>query len=73
MKQTIKDIEKISQKSVKLFKAGVYYLTIPLVVTVGFYTMDLGRFLQQQPTLWAARSDNYPLYHCINELLFMIT
>jgi len=51
MKQTIKDIEKISQKSVKLFKAGVYYLTIPLVVTVGFYTMDLGRFLQQQPTL----------------------
>jgi hypothetical protein len=47
MKQTIKDLEKITQKGTALFKASLYYLTIPVVVTLGFYTMDFNRLLQQ--------------------------
>lgn len=46
MKKTIRDIEKIGGKGVSYFKAGLYYLFVPLVVGLGIKTIDFSRLLQ---------------------------
>lgn len=40
MKQTIKDVQRLSKSSVKLIKMGIYYLAIPLFVAVGLQTVS---------------------------------
>jgi hypothetical protein len=48
MKKTVRDIEKLSDKSVKYIKMGLYYLAIPAVLALGAKTVDLLRFGQPQ-------------------------
>ena len=48
MKKTVRDIEKLSEKSVKYIKLGLYYLAIPTVLALGVKTVDLLRFTQPQ-------------------------
>jgi len=49
MKKTIKDLEKIKDSSMKWFKAGLYYLTVPVVLFVGFRTVRWENFTQAAP------------------------
>ena len=48
MKKTIKDIEKLSGKGISLLKAGLYYLSVPIVVGIGLKTIDFARFFQPE-------------------------
>lgn len=48
MKKTIRDIEKMSGKGASYFKAGLYYLFVPVVVGLGLKTIDLSRFFQAE-------------------------
>lgn len=41
MKKTLKDIEKISNTGVKWLKEGLYYIYLPVVVVLGFKTLNL--------------------------------
>lgn len=41
MKKTLKDIEKISDSGMKWLKSGLYYIYLPIVILVGFKTVNL--------------------------------
>jgi hypothetical protein len=48
MKKTIKDIEKISEVAISYAKSGLYYLFIPVILVIGFSTMNRGKSLEPQ-------------------------
>lgn len=43
MKKTVKDINKLTTQGVKYLKAGVYYLTVPIVLGLGLKSIDFSR------------------------------
>lgn len=47
MKKTVRDLEKAGGQGIKYFKAGVYYLFVPIVIGMGLKTVDLSRYFQQ--------------------------
>lgn len=49
MKKTIKDIEKLSEGSVKWAKTGLYYAFLPIVLLVGFKTVNWESFTGASP------------------------
>jgi len=52
MKKTIKDIEKISEVAISYAKSGLYYLFIPVILVIGFSTMNRGKSLEPQ-SIWS--------------------
>ena len=49
MKKTIKDIEKLSDGSIKWFKKGLYYAFFPIVLIVGLKTVDWEKLYPSAP------------------------
>jgi hypothetical protein len=48
MKSTIKDLNKLKDKTYGLIKTGVYYLYIPIVLAIGARTINWSAISQQQ-------------------------
>jgi hypothetical protein len=51
MDKTIKDLQKLSNSSVKVAKKVIYYGFIPLVIILGIRTVKLENFMNQQPQM----------------------
>lgn len=43
MKKTVKDINKLTTQGISYLKAGVYYLTVPIVLGLGLQSIDFAR------------------------------
>jgi hypothetical protein len=43
MKKTVKDLSKMSSQGISYLKAGIYYLTVPVVIGLGLKTIDFSR------------------------------
>jgi hypothetical protein len=49
MKKTIKDLEKLSESSVKWAKTGLYYFFLPVVIVVGLKTVNWENIIGAAP------------------------
>ena len=49
MKQTVRDIQNIGEQVFRHTKAGLYYLSIPLVLLVGMRTVNLANYTASAP------------------------
>ena len=47
MKKTVKDPSKLSSQGISYLKAGIYYLTVPVVLGLGLKTVDISRIFAQ--------------------------
>jgi thiamine monophosphate synthase len=51
MKKTIKDLEKAGLGAVGWFKAGVYYLFVPIVVIAGLRSVNWRALFASEPQM----------------------
>jgi len=51
MKKTVKDINKLTTQGISYLKAGVYYLTVPIVLGLGLQSLDFARMFA--PSNWS--------------------
>lgn len=50
---TVKDIKKLSNKSVNVVKGAMYYAFIPAILYFGVKTVDFNQFTQ--PNVWSSQ------------------
>ena len=58
MDKTIKDIKKITNTGSKYLKTAIYYGYLPLILYLGFKTVNFDNFKQQAQPMWSKNQVN---------------